>query len=470
MKICIVSLITEEIDDFYVSILNKIFYCKKHNYTFVNYNKRLSKRHCPWDKILCLLKTINWFDYAIWIDADAIINNIDIKFEDIINEHPEKDLLICKDPCYDVNRPHCMINTGVMILKNTKNSIHLLNDVWNFENDYFIENLDKYSYDGYPHEQGALANLLKTAKYENCFYLYEQTKFNTHPNCYNNDIFIVHYMGSRVNDVVRKEFIKNVLNINNNHNNNEIKYYFTYNKKFKLAITTMYTTNIESYAIHSRKNKEHYCNKYNIDLLVSRQRLSNRHPAWDKIQCILTAMQNKTYEYIIWMSADAVFLNYNIDFNTIINIFPDKNFIVCNDPNNMGIEELNETINFDRLENLHIINTGVFIIKNTDEMKNLLIKLWNMETNTNRGIYNNKKYVSLENCIHSWDDWPYEKGPFHIIFSKRKDIAILPDKAFNTIPYKTHEYSFILHNMGGRTDEVNMVKLFLDINNRLNIE
>ena len=32
-------------------------------------------------------------------------------------------------------------------------------------NDYNIENLDKYSYDGYPHEQGALVNMLKTEKY-----------------------------------------------------------------------------------------------------------------------------------------------------------------------------------------------------------------------------------------------------------------------------------------------------------------
>ena len=138
MKICIVSLITEEIEDFYISILNKKFYCEKNNYTFVNYNERMSKRHCPWDKILCLIKTINWFDYIIWIDADAIINNIDIKFEDIINEHPEKDLLICKDPCFDA-APHCMINTGIMIFKNSKISIDLLNNTWNIQNDYSIE-------------------------------------------------------------------------------------------------------------------------------------------------------------------------------------------------------------------------------------------------------------------------------------------------------------------------------------------
>jgi hypothetical protein len=422
MKICIVSLITQEIEDFYISILNKKFYCEKNNYTFVNYNERMSKRHCPWDKILCLIKTINWFDYIIWIDADAIINNIDIKFEDIINENPEKDLLICKDPCFSVSAPHCMINTGVMIFKNSKISIDLLNDTWNIQNDYSIEKLDKYSYDGYPHEQGALANLLRTKKYENCFYLYEQAKFNTHPNYYNKNTFIVHYMGSRQNDTKRKEFIENVFKINNNHNNNESNYYFTKNNTFKFAITTMYTKNIESYASISTKNKEWYSKKYNID------------------------------------------------FNTIVNIYPYKNFIVCNDPYNNGIEKLDDSINFKNLGNLHIINTGVFIIKNTDEMKNLLIELWNTESNTNKGIYNNKKTISLESCIYNWDDWPYEQGPFHILFSKRNDLEILPDKAFNTIPHKTHENSFILHNMGGRMNEAKMINLFVDINKRLKID
>jgi hypothetical protein len=470
MKICIVSLITQEIEDFYISILNKKFYCEKNNYTFVNYNERMSKRHCPWDKILCLIKTINWFDYIIWIDADAIINNIDIKFEDIINENPEKDLLICKDPCFSVSAPHCMINTGVMIFKNSKISIDLLNDTWNIQNDYSIEKLDKYSYEGYPHEQGALANLLRTKKYENCFYLYEQAKFNTHPNYYNKNTFIVHYMGSRQNDTKRKEFIENVFKINNNHNNNESNYYFTKNNTFKFAITTMYTKNIESYASISTKNKEWYSKKYNIDLLVTKDRQSQRHPAWDKIQCVLKAMENKMYDYIIWMDADAIFLNNNIDFNTIVNIYPYKNFIVCNDPYNNGIEKLDDSINFKNLGNLHIINTGVFIIKNTDEMKNLLIELWNTESNTNIGTYNNKKTIFLESCIHNWDDWPYEQGPFHILFSKRNDMEILPDKAFNTIPHKTHENSFILHNMGGRMNEANMINLFLDINKRLKID
>lgn len=51
-----------------------------------------------------------------------------------------------------------MINTGVMIMKNTYKSIQLLNDIWDSCPEYTINELDKYSYSGYPHEQGSIKN------------------------------------------------------------------------------------------------------------------------------------------------------------------------------------------------------------------------------------------------------------------------------------------------------------------------
>ena len=469
MKICVVSLATKEIEDMNVSILNKQQYCKRHNYTFVNFNERFSKRHCPWDKIQCLLKTINWFDYVIWIDADAIFNNQDICFEDIINEHPNEDLLICKDPCYTEERKHCMVNTGVMIFKNTYNSVQLLCDTWNSIQDYNVDALDKYSYEGYPHEQGSLIQMLQTDKYSKCYYLYEQSKFNTHPNSSNINTFIIHYMGCRQSDSHRNDFINNVSKINNAVGITENIVYYTLQNKNKFALTTMYTNNIKSYSEISTKNKDWYARKYDMDLIVTKERLSDRHPAWDKIQCVLNAMNNSNYDYIIWMDADAIFLTDEIDFNTIVNIYPDKNFIVCNDPCCPG-SSLDITTDYNCLQNLHIINTGVFIIKNNNEMKELFTKIWNTQTNTNVGVYNIHKKVLLEHCQNNWDDWPYEQGAIHVIFAGRNDIAILPEKAFNTLPSNIKSHSFILHNMGGSQDANKMVTLFSEWNNKLNIQ
>jgi hypothetical protein len=467
MKICVVSLATKELDYMNDAILNKQHYCNLYNYTFVNYTERLSMRHCPWDKIQCVIKTLNWFDYVVWVDADAVFNNLSIKFEDIINEHKDKDLLICKDPCFNAGL-HCMINTGVMIFKNTDKSKKLLNDVWNSSSDYCVDTLNKHSYDGYPHEQGKLAQMLNEDEYSNCYFLYEQGKFNTHPNCSNQNTFIIHYMGSRQSETHINDFISNIKRINKNNNITiEITDCNMYKKsKNKIALVTMYTENIKSYSELSTKNKKWYSKKYDIDLIVTKERLSSRHPAWDKIQCVLNAMQNN-YDYIIWMDADAIFLTDQIDFNTIINMYSDKNFIVCFDPIN---QKYNLDINYDYniLENLRIINTGIFIVKNNNIMKELFLKAWNTQTNTNKGMYDLNKIVD-NNCTSSWDDWPYEQGALNTLFAGRDDIAILPEKAFNTIHYNVNENTFILHYMGGRTDCNKMTNLFSEWNENLNI-
>ena len=202
-------------------------------------------------------------------------------------------------------------------------------------------------------------------------------------------------------------------------------------------------------------------------MIVIKERMSTRHPAWDKIQCVLNAM-NSDYDYIIWMDTDAIFLTDKYDFNTIINIYPDKNFIVCKDPCSPR-ETIDISCDYNMLDNLRIINTGVFIIKNNDEMRELLKKVWNTKTNTNKGLYNSDKVILIENCLHNWDDWPYEQGALTVNFAGRKDIVILPEKAFNTITHNTHDKSFVLHHMGGRVNQDNMIKLFLEWNNKLNI-
>ena len=453
MKIGIVSLATKEIEDMSIAILNKQAYCKKHNYTFINYKERLSKRHCPWDKIQCLLKTIHWFDYIVWIDADAVFQNHSITFESIIQEYPDKDLLICKDPCFWAG-DHCMINTGVIIMKNTFTSIQLLNDTWYSCNDYNVEKLDKYSYAGYPHEQGAMVNMLKTERYKNCYYLYEQSKFNTHPNFLEKDTFIVHFMGSRQSESHKEDFIKEVRKINEWVD--ETKLYYTPTKRHKIAIVTMYTENIKSYSQPTTANKEEYAKKHNMDLIVTKKRLSSRHPAWDKIKCVENAMK-RDYDYVIWMDADSIFVNDSIDFNSILNFYPDKNFMVCLDPTT-NKEMLDTSLDYNELSNLRIINTGIFIMKNNKEMKELISSVWNTKSNTNIGLFNPNKVVTNFN----YDDWPYEQGAFHLVFRGRKDIEIFPDKSFNTVPNKAHQHSFIVHNMGSHEDMISLVQKYKD--------
>jgi hypothetical protein len=102
-------------------------------------------------------------------------------------------------------------------------------------------------------------------------------------------------------------------------------------------------------------------------------------------------------------------------------------------------------------------------------MKNALNEVWNTKTNTNKGIYDINKEVEINACTHNWEDWPYEQGAIHVVFFQRDDFAILPERAFNTHPCNINNNSFVLHNIGGRNDEGNMIRMFTEINNKLNV-
>jgi hypothetical protein len=94
----------------YWSRQNKISYCNYHGYDFIEdesvYNKN---KPIPWTKIPLLLKYINNYDYIVWIDADILIMNKNIKIEDFINLYSHSDIICGSD--------WRMINTGVMIIK-----------------------------------------------------------------------------------------------------------------------------------------------------------------------------------------------------------------------------------------------------------------------------------------------------------------------------------------------------------------
>ena len=97
----------------YWSRQNKISYCNHHGYDFIEdetvYNK---DKPIPWTKIPLLLKYIDSYDYLVWIDADILIMNKNIKIEDFIKLYSDRDIICGSD--------WRMINTGVMIIKSSE--------------------------------------------------------------------------------------------------------------------------------------------------------------------------------------------------------------------------------------------------------------------------------------------------------------------------------------------------------------
>jgi len=77
------------------------------------------ERPASWYKIKCILDAFKHSEYVMWIDSDTIIVNYNFDITEILNS---SEIYVSRD----ING----INCGVMIWKNTTNSIEILNKIW----------------------------------------------------------------------------------------------------------------------------------------------------------------------------------------------------------------------------------------------------------------------------------------------------------------------------------------------------
>jgi len=135
--------------------LNHHEYANKHGYSYVKKivnNDDYKDWHPTWIKIDVLKTYLPIFDYVVWIDADAVFVNQDIKIEEFITD--DVDLVIPKLEV-DKNTGNVWTNTttGFMIWKNSEWSKKVLNDLWNSPNQYRFD---------FFHEQSRLDEILKS--------------------------------------------------------------------------------------------------------------------------------------------------------------------------------------------------------------------------------------------------------------------------------------------------------------------
>jgi len=145
-KICIITSYTNHIrwdnygkcdyGDF--ASLNHHEYSNKHGYSYIKEivkNDDYSNWHPTWIKIDVLKKYLPLYDYVVWVDADAVFVNQDIKIEDLINDGV--DLVI---PKLEMDRVSGNMwthtTTGFMIWKNSEWSNNILNTLWSEPKDY----------------------------------------------------------------------------------------------------------------------------------------------------------------------------------------------------------------------------------------------------------------------------------------------------------------------------------------------
>jgi hypothetical protein len=158
-----------------------------------------------------------------------------------------------------------------------------------------------------------------------------------------------------------------------------------------------YDESIASYGDINYKINKAYCDKHNIELIrCNERRHVNRHPAWERIPLILKYI--KDYDYVMWIDADAHFYIDSKNIMDFMNYFTNNNN--CNFIFSKDISV--------------VINTGCFIVKNTNYSIDFLTK-WGYD----ESLYKNNSYPKW------WDNGVildmYKKN---ILFIKNNSIII----------------------------------------------
>ena len=121
--------------------LNHHEYANKHGYSYVkkivNNNDYLNW-HPTWIKIDVLRTYLPIFDYVVWIDADAVFRNQEVRIEDFIEDGI--DLIL---PKLEIDRVSGNVwtstTTGFMIWRNSEWSRKTLDLLWNEPNQFRFE-------------------------------------------------------------------------------------------------------------------------------------------------------------------------------------------------------------------------------------------------------------------------------------------------------------------------------------------
>ena len=106
-------------------------YANRHGYHYINhtltYEEMLlsigpHKKHCTWYKVLLINQLLNdmvvlqqhKIQYIMWIDADALVINPEVRVEDIIKRGGDRDLIVAENM-----HAGCLINAGVSVNTST---------------------------------------------------------------------------------------------------------------------------------------------------------------------------------------------------------------------------------------------------------------------------------------------------------------------------------------------------------------
>lgn len=128
---------------------NRIEYAMKHNYNYYFTSEIFQKAiflHPAFNKLAALEQILNddlrEKQWVVWMDNDTLITNMDIKFENIIQQYANQDteMIIARDLKYDIT----LVNTGVFLIRNSEWTRKFLADILHTELVRVIHNREEY--------------------------------------------------------------------------------------------------------------------------------------------------------------------------------------------------------------------------------------------------------------------------------------------------------------------------------------
>jgi tetratricopeptide (TPR) repeat protein len=268
LGIGIVTFSTKDIFNYtsYAIAVNSI-YAEHNGYIFKHLDPSMANyelRDVRWSKVKILedaLDPINgWakdLNYVMWIDADLIFLDMGMRIEKITSLYPNSDIFISAEHAGSTT----LVNSGSVIVKNSKFSRTFLNDWWNFADRKLFSDQEQFDM-LYKSKQSELSN-----KYTNKFIILPPDAINTDPPAMTkqkNFNQVLHLMGehtpyrakvfkSAYQEICR--FINNNINNNNNNNNenNNMKIFNEYIKSLSSSVLSN-TFNIHNNNIHNSNN------------------------------------------------------------------------------------------------------------------------------------------------------------------------------------------------------------------------
>lgn len=202
-------------------------------------------------------------------------------------------------------------------------------------------------------------------------------------------------------------------------NNNNIKH-------SKIAFVSYSTSYIIDYAPYAYAINSIYIYNNNYTLKWETEETGANYDIndqrWNKVMILSEALNTwaKKIDYIVWIDADLIVLNMNLNINNIIEQYLWADMIISRDP---------------VLEN-GIINSGMMIIKNSNYSKTFLDKWWKS--------FDHSKGM---------DQLVFDKLYKSNVFESSKHFALLePDEINSNFPAWINQKSYnpILHLAGGR--------------------